>query len=184
MNKTLLYLLSLIILVFSYTIYQSVKLDGKLSNSSFNQTGTIINQYPEEAKFVTLESNSIFDIKKKALNAGVNVVIHFWASWCAPCEAEFSELTVLTESLKENKNVLFLFVAVNDELVKVKKFLKKYKISENVVLLADNNDQAKLFGTYKLPETFVFNSTGKIIKKFSGQQAWSQKYLLDFFKNL
>jgi thiol-disulfide isomerase/thioredoxin len=141
-------------------------------------------ELPDNLEFFTLESREKFKIKE-LLNNGDKIVIHFWATWCGPCEVEFPELIELTHQLQSYKGVKFLLVAINDDLVKVKKFLKKFDVSnENIILLLDEKNEYQRLGTYKLPETFVFNSDSKIIKKFSGQQPWTQKYLVSFFKSL
>ena len=91
----------------------------------------------------------------------------------------------MIQALKEKKNIVFLLVAVNDNLIEIKKFLKKFDLSlNNILVLEDNLDAHKEYGTYKMPETFLFSPSGTIVKKFTGQKPWSQKYLVDYFLSL
>lgn len=183
MNKKLLSFLLLIAFIFGYTVYESLKLDHKLGQSKQSQSGSVIQNFPMDVKWKHLEDDRAFDVKE-AFNGQNKVVVHFWATWCAPCEVEFPELVELTQLISKNKKILFLFVAVNDELAKVQKFLSNYKIGQNVILLKDDENQFKRLGTYKMPETYLFNEKGKVIKKYSGQRPWSQNFLINYFKNL
>ena len=86
---------------------------------------------------------------------------------------------------KDKKNIQFVLVAVNDDPKKMKKFLKQFDLNlDNVSLVEDKINSHKELGTYKLPETFVFNSENKIVKKYTGQQPWLQKYIVDQIKSL
>jgi hypothetical protein len=88
----------------------------------------------------------------------------------------------------KGKGVKFYLVAVGDDVNNVRKFLKKFPvIPENVVIALDlDNSIMDLFGTLKVPETFLFNSAGKHVNKFVGPQEWSQESYfsrLDFLLN-
>ena len=168
---------------FGYTIYEAIKLDRKLGGNSFSKTGSVLQKFPEDINFKTqadqpFNTSILFSENKK-------VFIHFWATWCGPCEVEFPELVEFLSIFKDRKDYSFLLVAVNDDDIKVKKFLKKFKLDfDNIMLLKDDTNEFNKFGTYKLPESLLFNFDKKIIRKFSGQQAWSQQFMVDFFKNI
>ena len=49
--------------------------------------------------------------------------VHFWATWCAPCEKELPDL--LKFALNENKTITFLFISVNDEAIRYRKVYQK-----------------------------------------------------------
>lgn len=99
--------------------------------------------------------------------------VHFWGTWCAPCEYEFPDFLKFAKKF-ENDNVKFLLLAVNDDNKKIKKFLKRFKaLPLNVIVAHDKSGSSmKLFGTVKVPETFLFNSSFKNLKKFTGPQSW------------
>jgi len=183
MNKKLLIFLSIIIFVFGYTVFEAMRLDKKFASAVSNTAGTVIQTIPNIA-FTALGS------KKKVLPMDLAknekyIFVHFWATWCAPCEAEFPELVEMIKTLNNKKNIVFLLVAVNDNLVEIKKFLKKFDLSlNNILVLEDNLDAHKEYGTYKMPESFLFSPSGSIIKKYTGQKPWSQKYLVDYFSSL
>jgi thiol-disulfide isomerase/thioredoxin len=123
----------------------------------------------------SLDSKKIL-ISPTNVSSSRAVFIHLWGTWCAPCEREMPEFLSFAEKVK-SKGVQFYLIAVGDELINVKKFLKKFPVlPENVTIAIDlDNTVMDLFGTLKVPETFLFNSNGKHINKFVGPQEWSQE---------
>lgn len=108
---------------------------------------------------------------------GLNgLFVHFWGTWCAPCEAEFPEFLKFAKKF-ENDNIKFLLLSVNDEDKKMKKFLKRFgDLPKNVIITHDKSGKSmNLFGTVKVPETYLFNKDFKNIKKFIGPQTWEME---------
>ena len=63
---------------------------------------------------------------------------------------------------------------------KIKKWVKKYGLLSNTVVLLDNDGQSyEKLGSLKVPETFVFNKNSLFVKKFIGPQDWNNKYFKD-----
>lgn len=120
------------------------------------------------------------------LKGASGLFIHIWGSWCAPCEKEMPDFLKYAESVR-GKGVKFLLVAVNDDEIGIKKFMSRFNLPSNVALVQDKqNIVMDLFGTLKVPETFLFDATGKHINKFIGPQEWLQesyKTRLDFWLN-
>ena len=121
------------------------------------------------------------------LKGSNGVFVHIWGTWCAPCEKEMPEFLKYAKAVQD-KGVKFLFVAVNDEEAKIKKFMSRYSnIPKNVLVVMDRDNKVMdLFGTLKVPETFLFDSSGKHINKFIGPQEWGQESYrtrLDFWLN-
>ncbi len=137
--------------------------------------------------------NSIEVVSGKKINSyelmkeGSGLFVHIWGTWCGPCEKEMPEFLKYAQSV-ESKGVKFLLVAVNDEEVKINKFMGRYSIPKNVIITVDSENKVMdLFGTLKVPESFLFDSTGKHINKFIGPQEWGQasyQTRLDFWLNL
>ena len=183
MNQKVLFVLIIIGATFGYVTYQSVMLENKFSAYSKLQSNSVIRQLPD----ITLpifNSNEKFNFIEEARKGQV-LVVHFWATWCGPCEKEFPELVKLTELVEKRTDVKFLFIAVNDKKKDVQKFLKKFKNSKNFIVLEDNdNKHQKSFGTFRLPETFIFNTDLTLKKKYIGSQDWTQKHFVDLLYNM
>lgn len=144
---------------------------------------TLLERLPP-ATFTTLEG-STYDLIAEQGFEGKTLLVHFWATWCGPCEAELPELLALTDKLPTNVRVLI--VAINDEVPKIRKFLADLKLPQNkeVLWLMDNrNVHRDLFGTTKLPESYVFKVDGSILRKLVGPQEWGNPHFIDIFKGL
>ena len=132
------------------------------------------------ASFETLEGEqfNLSDLKSDL------VVVHYWATWCAPCEAELPELLKFIDTFKDKPGVKFLLVAVNDDLMKVKKHLKAQTIPKeaSITWLMDNgNVYRDIFGTSRVPETYVFSSDKMTLKKYVGPQEWNNPMFFQTF---
>lgn len=179
MNKKLVIFLGIIGFTFGYAAYEMMKLESKLVSPI---SEIVIKKLPSELSFKSFETGEAFSFTK---DNQAKIMIHFWATWCAPCEIEFPELVEFMNLMKERDDYKFFIVAVDDDDKKVKKFLSKFKIeNKNVVLLKDTDKNFQKFGTYKLPETFLFNADYRTVRKLSGQQAWTQDTLVNYFRSL
>lgn len=95
------------------------------------------------------------------------VILNFWASWCAPCIIEFPQMLKLAKA-NEDKTV-FLFLSQDEETADITRFLAKFpaaKRAKNIHIAQDTDKRIaqKLFGTYKLPETYLI-APGMVIKE-------------------
>ena len=167
-------ILSIIILTYLYAVWEKQKYYNRDDNYS---ASLVLKELPAFTAY-TIDSQKI-SVNSASL-AGVNgVFIHLWGTWCGPCETEMPAFLAYADKVK-SKGVKFYLIAVGDEINNVKKFLKKFPtIPENVTIAMDlDNKIMDLFGTLKVPETFLFNSAGKHINKFVGPQEWSQESYL------
>jgi DsbE subfamily thiol:disulfide oxidoreductase len=111
---------------------------------------------------------SLFDDSEKISNVDINnrqVLINFFASWCAPCKDELP----LFFSLKNNyPNMMIVGIVYKDKKSDALKFLEKEGNPYNFVGLDGNGDIGLDFRVFGLPETFLLNNEGKIIYKHLG----------------
>ncbi len=98
------------------------------------------------------------------------LVINFWATWCAPCVAEFPEFVKLDAEYR-SKGVKIISISTDEKSDlsgAVIPFLKKQK-AEFPSYLSDADDPQELIDVVDknwsgaLPATFVFDKSGKII---------------------
>ncbi len=157
------------------------------SRQSLNKTmqaplrESLLQQLPG-AEFTTLEGQpfSLTDVKTSGTKA---ILVHFWATWCGPCEAELPDLMSFIE--KQPGNATFLIVAVNDEVPKIKKYLDYLKPPTGVKIhwLLDNTQiHRQAFGTTKLPESYLFAAHGTMLRKLVGPQEWGNPQFFDMMK--
>ncbi len=104
---------------------------------------------------------------------GKVVMVHFWATWCPPC---VEEMPALDRMYRHFQNKDFELIAVNvDEGVSdaVPAFLKNNKITIPVLLDARKKISG-LYGTYKLPETYIVDRKGIVRYKVIGPRNWEK----------
>jgi thiol-disulfide isomerase/thioredoxin len=95
-------------------------------------------------------------------------LVHFWATWCAPCMDEIPALRRLQDDMERNDDFRVVMVAVSDSTDKVNAFLGSRSES---VLYDPDWKVANSYGTDKLPETYLVVD-GHVVEKFVGQTDW------------
>jgi peroxiredoxin len=113
---------------------------------------------------------------------GKVVMVHFWATWCPPCVEEIPTLDKLYRSLAGKD---FMMLAVSEDeggAGAVASFLQQNRL--NLPVLLDNNgDVARLYGTYKLPETYIVDRQGVVRYKAIGPRDWTDPSNIQILKN-
>lgn len=82
--------------------------------------------------------------------------------------------------------LILLAFSGDKERKEVINFIKAFKgFRKNLIVVMDENKQwSQIFGVDRLPETFIFDDQGKLLKKIIGIQNWSSSVALKFFENL
>lgn len=102
---------------------------------------------------------------------GKTVLLNFWASWCPPCVCEMPSLEMFKKYM-EGKNFQVLAVSVDEGGWRdIEAFLKNTPVTLKILSDA-KGDVASQYGTYQLPETYLIDPKGKVIKKYVGPEAW------------
>ena len=132
---------------------------SKPPESQFFKTGGQIASFSER----DINGNK-YNLKDLAA-AGKVVILNFWFIGCPPCRNEIPELNELVESYKDNKDVVFIAVAL-DQKYEIKDFLKTnpyhYNIIDNGRYIADK------YGIHLYPTHAVINREGKVVFHTSG----------------
>lgn len=107
---------------------------------------------------------------------GKTIMVHFWASWCAPCVIEFPDLIDLANSNAENLVILALTLDENN--ADIEKFMTKInqELPDNFLIIQDEQKAISegLYGTVKLPETFLIKPDMTVAEKITGpQENWN-----------
>ena len=112
------------------------------------------------------------------------VIVNFWATWCAPCVTEYPAMLKMVEHFEGQ--IKLIAVSVDEEKKDLLSFLNIYgKGSKNVIHLWDPKRTATQgYGTTKLPETFIFDSNFKLIRKVPGQEEWDAPFALEYLEQL
>jgi thiol-disulfide isomerase/thioredoxin len=148
-----------------------------------DQDRPLLNSSTEQQQIARPEFQVAPDITFKTLDGktaslasfqGTPVILHFWASWCAPCVAEFPALLRMAE--KNKKKVIILAISTDRSPEKIQNFLKKQatRPPSNMMVIWDEHKilTEDIFQTFKLPETIILDRAGKMIRKEAGQTDW------------
>lgn len=129
------------------------------------------------------------DIKGRDFNLasyrGKLVLVNFWASWCGPCVEEFPSMISLVQELKGD----LVLVAISNDSNRedIDNFLIHHKgwESENVFIVWDQNREISAsYGVDRLPESFLANAEGLLVKKISGSIDWHTSESVSYLKQL
>lgn len=168
-------------LVMGFTALYSVVERRKIEALQVSANAPILKEIPS---FTALDVYSGEEINKENVfdSSRRGLFVHFWGTWCAPCEAELPEFIEFAEKF-EGLGVGFVLLAVNDERDKVERFLAQRikHLPENVIVAIDAEGASlPLFGTIKVPETYLFHSgDGRTLTKFIGPQDWTLRGFVD-----
>lgn len=114
---------------------------------------------------------------------GKVVLLNFWATWCPPCREEIPSMIKLN-TLMAGKP--FQMVAVSmDEGGKpaIESFFKESGFSLPTYLDASGSS-AKSYGITGVPESFIIDKQGILVKKIIGGFAWDSTETLAFMEGL
>lgn len=115
---------------------------------------------------------------------GKVVFINFWATWCPPCIAEMPSVNSLFNKMKNNDNVVFIMVDMDNKLESSVAFMKKNKYDLPVHAPAGYLPEELFSGS--LPTTVIINKKGEIVFKHEGMADYNsgetEKLLNDLSK--
>ena len=120
----------------------------------------------------TLKDLSGKDVRLSDLRGKI-VILNFWATWCPPCREEIPSMMSLNKAMVGKK---FQMLAVSQD-EGGKEAIEAYfsKSSNNLPALIDIDQKiGKMYGLTGVPETFVIDKNGVILKKVVGAMDWSR----------
>lgn len=98
---------------------------------------------------------------------GKPVFLYFWASWCAPCQAEAPLIERLWPEYRD-RGYAFVGVNIQDQESAARAFIQRHNLS--FPLVRDKEGAVYLdYGVYGLPESFFLKPGLEVHQKFLGE---------------
>jgi thiol-disulfide isomerase/thioredoxin len=123
------------------------------------------------------------DGKTYALNTlpEKGIILHFWASWCAPCALEFPPL--LKKIAESNGNLALVAVSIDDSRPNMDEFLVRLKARgirtdvPHVYWVWDQDKSISLrnFQTVRAPESVLIDRKRRMVDKIAGDPGWASQ---------
>ncbi len=107
-------------------------------------------------------------------------LVHFWATWCAPCIKELPGLVRLRERLEREGVGRVILVSVEDESAagRIASFERKYGMDLKSYHAPAGGLAERLTLSYSVPRTFVVASGGGVLEARYGEQNWDDAALV------
>jgi cytochrome c biogenesis protein CcmG, thiol:disulfide interchange protein DsbE len=108
------------------------------------------------------------------------VILNFWATWCIPCIEEVPSLVELHHRMPQ---LAVLAISQDEDAGLYSKFLTDNHVDFQTV--RDPSARIpKLYGTIKIPETYVIDRNGVLRRKFVSAQNWTNPEIMDYLSKL
>lgn len=111
---------------------------------------------------------------------GKILVLNFWATWCPPCVQETPSLSEFARQYK-SKGVVVLGISVDKDEAAYNKFLQRFR--PHFLTLREYKIHED-YGTYMYPETYIIDTSGKVLRKYMEPVDWMSRENISYFNSL
>ncbi|HEU5218688.1 MAG TPA: TlpA disulfide reductase family protein [Gemmatimonadales bacterium] len=109
-----------------------------------------------------------------AASDGKVTLVNIWATYCIPCRAEMPAMEKLYRELGP-KGLRIIAISVDEgSTADVQQFVKEYGLTFDI-LQDKSGDIQRVFQTTGVPESFLLDKKGIIVKKVIGEHPWSSE---------
>lgn len=162
----------------SLFVYVSLKLAGLFPPAAPRRIIEVGQQAPDFT-FPGLDGRSVSlsDYRGKV------VLLNIWATWCPPCVEEMPSMQRLYQTLKDEPfEILAVSVDARGKEA-VGPFMQKYKLTFPALLDTEGSIR-NLYGATGIPESFIIDQQGILVKKIIGPLTWDGAEIVGFFGDM
>jgi thiol-disulfide isomerase/thioredoxin len=103
--------------------------------------------------------------------SGKVLVVDFWATWCPPCRAETPKLVAIANQNRE-RGVEVIGLHIDDRgrssREDIRRFIQQFGVTYTVGMASNDMFEAYLGDETQIPQTLVFDRSGKLVKHLVG----------------
>lgn len=129
-----------------------------------------IDETASKSKKTNSSLPQLVDLQDKSFDfstfKGKVIYVDFWASWCGPCRKEFPFSREMHEKLtdKQKKEIVFLYISIDEDLDAWKKAVEQLKLQE----FGTNGHSYEVAGRYQIrsiPRYMIIDKKGEIVEQ-------------------
>lgn len=114
---------------------------------------------------------------------GKVVLLNFWATWCPPCREEIPSMMKLN-GLMAGKPFQMVAISIDEgDKSAIESFFKETGFSLPTYL-DESGASAKSYGITGVPESFIIDKQGVLVKKIIGGFTWNSPESVSFLEGL
>ena len=113
---------------------------------------------------------------------GKVLVLNFWGTWCAPCVEEIPSLDQFQRATADS-GVVVLGISIDKNEKLYNAFLKRFPVTFQTARDPEADISAS-YGTFKVPETYIIDKSGKVVQKIIGPRNWNDPEIINYVKSL
>ncbi|NJD09700.1 MAG: TlpA family protein disulfide reductase [Gemmatimonadetes bacterium] len=117
--------------------------------------------------FLLVSMDGSGDTIRLSSQRGKVVVLNFWASWCLQCRDEHADLSMAANRYR-GRGVEFFGVLYNDQAENGRRWITEQGGQSYRSLLDPGSRTAVDYGLYGVPETFIIDQQGRVVRKKIG----------------
>ena len=114
---------------------------------------------------------------------GKVVLLNVWATWCPPCRQEMPSMQRLYEKFKGERFEILAVSIDSEGREAVAPFMREMNLTFPA-LLDPRETIMSLYGITGVPESFIIDKDGILVKKIIGPINWASSEVFLFFKDL
>src|SRR5438132_732224 len=175
MNSKSKVLLEFILLVLLLCVYHGCKRRTSRQEASPSNTNAPLTASPTPSATPENKASaygwSLLDNQRARLSdyLGKVVVLDFYATWCEPCRDETPHLVQMQSQYEaQGFQIVGLNVGGDDDREEVPGFAKEFEIQYPLGFPDDELVDNYLKDNQNIPQTFVFDRNGQLVKRFVG----------------
>jgi thiol-disulfide isomerase/thioredoxin len=102
---------------------------------------------------------------------GKTVLVHFWATWCAPCRSELPGLIATATALERSGTFELVAVSVDDEWDQMRTYFDAH--IPRAAVRPTTAGIHHVFGVSTLPDTYMVDASGRLVARYAGARDWT-----------